>query len=317
MFNSPLSFPVRMQGKKILVLDETLLPWEEKYLEVLNLEDALFCLREMKTRAFGQVLLYFYTCQLLEEEYQDKSTLADLVAKKFKATRPTFDFFSLSSLLKKSLREDKPLSEIIATFLDGFDKARRRRCAALAEVLPQQSSILTICNINGELIYLAEALRNLGKEYRFYVSETRPYLQGARLTTWELQRAGVNTILICDNQVAKVMAEKKVNAVVCGADRANLQGDIINKVGTYALSCLAGIYNIPVYAFVQYPYDFSIEKVGIEERPPQEVFMFLENIPDKENIEAIYPSFDIVPQELISGWVGLEELRLNDKRKWK
>jgi hypothetical protein len=125
---SPLLFPVKLVNNKIIVLDETKLPFKEEYLEVENLEDALDVLGEMKTRAFGQVLLFFYCC-IIEK-------LSPLqIATKFKERRPTFDFLMLANLVEK-ISQGKNLKEAIISFIDGFDYARRKRAQYLASKLP-------------------------------------------------------------------------------------------------------------------------------------------------------------------------------------
>jgi len=292
---SPLCFPVRMEGNTILVLDETKLPFTETYIEVKSLEDALKVLGEMKTRAFGQVLLFFYTCVLVGEV--DKTALA------FKHTRPTFDFFRLAGMIKEVSQQIPDIKEAVKTIVAVFEQKRKNRAKKLAQILPHKASILTICNLNGELLYLYEALTQIGKTAMFYVSETRPYLQGTRLTFWELSQASIPAKLICDNQAAILMQQGEVNCVITGSDRSNKKGDIINKIGTYALARLAYYFHIPFYVLVQYPKEIEIETIQIEERPQEEVFMWLE----KETFptQAIYPAFDITPAKFISGWIDI------------
>lgn len=281
MLFSPLLFPVRLKDNKLLVLDETLLPFKEEYIEVADLEHSLEVLSQMRTRSLGQVLLFFYSAMLFKKEHS-----LDEIITKFSQARPTFDFPLLGEILKQGKEN----------FISHFDRLRRNRIKKLAKDLPHQAKILTICNVNGELLYLYEELKNLKKEVIFYVSETRPYLQGSRLTFWELRKNNIPARLICDNQAAILMQENKINCVITGADRCNLKKDIINKIGTYALARLAKYFNIPFYALTQYPQDLEIESILIEERPQQEVFMFL-----SENfIEAIYPAFDITKNEFVS-----------------
>jgi methylthioribose-1-phosphate isomerase len=293
--HSPLSFPVRLQGTKISVLDEIKLPMEETYIEVKTLDDALQTLGQMKTRAFGQVLLFFYTCVLTGE--------IEEVVSSFKKTRPTFDFFTLASALKQAAKETATLEEAVVSLIEGLDKKRKARAQRLAEILPQEARILTICNINGELIYLYEALKSQGKTATFYVSETRPYLQGTRLTLWELRRAHIPAQVLCDNQAAIVMQKGLINCVVTGSDRSTDKGDVINKIGTYALAQLAHYFTIPFYVLTQFPQAIAIEEITIEERPPREVFMWLDGKGPRP--EAVYPSFDITPADFISGWIDI------------
>ncbi len=299
MYRSPLLFPVTLKNGKILVLDETLLPFRKEYIEVVNLNQAVWVLSSMKTRAFGQVLLFFYSCALFSN-YSIRQ-----IAERFKEVRPTFDFELLAALLEREGAGSKDIMEAVNKFIGGFDLLRRGRARRLATLLPNPAKILTICNVNGELIYLYEELEKLSKECTFYVSETRPYLQGSRLTFWELRRNDIPAYLICDNQVASVMKDGKVNCVVTGADRATTRGDIVNKTGTYALARLAKYFGIPFYALVQYPKDIDVGSIAIEERSPDEVFMFLEG--DFSGIDAIYPSFDIVTSDLVTKQINILE----------
>jgi methylthioribose-1-phosphate isomerase len=294
MYNSPLAFPVRLQKNTISVLDETRLPREETYIAVRNLNDALEVLGQMKTRAFGQVLLFFYTCVLSEE--------IDAVAEAFKKTRPTFDFFLLAEILKGAAQKTSTVSEAAETIIEGFDEKRKRRAQRLAEILPPEAHILTICNVNGELIYLYEALKEIGKTADFFVSETRPYLQG-RLTLWELRQAAIPAQAICDNQAAIVMKNGLINCVITGSDRSTERGDIINKIGTYAMARLAHYFHIPVYVLIQFPRTINIDEITIEERSPQEVFIGLNG--EGPWPEALYPSFDITPSAFISGRIDI------------
>jgi methylthioribose-1-phosphate isomerase len=293
--HSPLSFPVRLQGNTIYALDETKLPLEETYIQVKTLKDALEVLGQMRTRAFGQVLLFFYTCVLTEE--------IDKVAAAFKKQRPTFDFCTLADALKGAAQKTSTLQEAAMRIIAGLDKKKKVRTQRLAAILPQEARILTICNINGELIYLSKALKAIGKTATFFVSETRPYLQGARLTLWELRKAHLPVQVLCDNQAAILMKQGFVNCVVTGSDRSTEKGDIINKIGTYALARLADYFNIPFYVLTQFPQATDIAAITIEERPPQEIFLWLEG--NGPWPEALYPSFDITPAGFITGWIDI------------
>jgi len=295
---SPLISPVRLKNDKILVLDETKIPFCEEYIEVSNLEEALLVLEEMKTRSLGQVLLFFYSCQLWAESISFQE-----IAQEFKQRRPTFDFLMLGEILRAETSKCIDVKEVVSRFVYGFDQARRGRARRLAGILPNPANILTICNVNGELIYLYEELKNIGKEVFFVVCETRPYLQGTRLTFWELRKNNIPCGLICDNQAASLMKEGKVNCVVTGADRATTKGDIANKIGTYSLARLAKYFNIPFYPLTQYLRDIDIESIDIEERQPEEAFMYLNG--DFADTEAVYPSFDITKSEFITKCLGL------------
>jgi methylthioribose-1-phosphate isomerase len=297
---SPLLFPVRLENNKIIVLDETALPFKEEYIEVVSLDQALWVLSSMKTRSLGQVLLFFYSCLLFKDSFS-----IDNICEKFKEKRPTFDFSMLGHILKEQLKSQISLDAAIDNFIKGFDALRRRRAQNLAKILPPSSNIATICNVNGELIYLYEELKKLKKQAFFYVCETRPYLQGSRLTFWELRKNNIPCKLICDNQVASLIKDGKINLSIVGADRATTKGDIINKIGTYSLAVLSKYFNIPFYALIQYPRDINIDTIEIEERDGLESFMYLEG--DFSQTKAVYPSFDITKHEFITKSIEIGE----------
>ena len=299
VMHSPLLFPVRLKEDRIVVLDETELPFKEEYMQVDSLEAALWVLSEMKTRSLGQVFLFFYACVLFKD-----SVSIDEIAGRFKEKRPTFDFLLLAEIIKSGIKKGKPIREVVDTFIQAFDRLRKKRAQALAQRLPDPANILTICNVNGELIYLYDALRQMNKKCRFLVCETRPYLQGTRLTFWELNKNNIDCQVICDNQAAALMQQGRVSCIITGADRATTQGDIINKIGTYALACLGKHFNIPFYSLTQYPRDIEVDSIEIEQRPEHETFMYLQG--DFSNIDAIYPAFDITRGSLISECMELK-----------
>ncbi len=166
------------------------------------------------------------------------------------------------------------------------------------------SSILTHCNAGalataGEgtaLAVLFEAHKT-GKHFKVYVDETRPLLQGARLSCWELKQAGIDVTLICDNTAGWLMKQGKIDAVITGADRIAANGDIANKIGTFSLSILAKEHNIPFYiAAPSSTFDLGIEngeQIPIEQRPAEEVRSFggMEVAPAK--VEVYNPAFDV------------------------
>jgi len=302
--DSPLLFPVTIEGDKIFVLDETRLPFDQHYIEVDSLEDALWVLETMKTRSLGQVLLFFYCCILFENDHP----VSEIVAR-FEEKRPTFDFHLLGAIINEELKRFGNLEKAVHNFVAHFDVLRRNRAKRLAKKLPDPAAVLTICNFNGELIYLYEELQALDKGAVFIVCETRPYLQGTRLTFWELRKNNIPCKLICDNQVAALMRDGQINCMITGADRATKNGDVVNKIGTYALARLASHYNIPFYPVTQYPKDIRVEDIKIEDRPMEEAFMFLsDEVLDEEertSIQAIYPSFDITLSDFVTECIEL------------
>jgi methylthioribose-1-phosphate isomerase len=143
-----------------------------------------------------------------------------------------------------------------------------------------------------------------GKEIEVYADETRPLLQGARLTMWELQQHGVPSTLICDSMAAQVMREGKIQYVIVGADRITARGDTANKIGTYGLAVLAKHHGIPFFvAAPSSTFDLSIldgADIPIEQRKPEEITLAFGKRTAPENVRVYNPAFDVTPAELIS-----------------
>lgn len=190
-------------------------------------------------------------------------------------------------------------------------KSCRRMARFGSELVKHGSRILTHCNAGGlatadygtALGVLFESNRR-GKSIKAYVDETRPLLQGARLTTWELMREGIDTTLICDNMAASLMAKGRIDMIFVGADRIASNGDAANKIGTYNLAVLAKYHKIPFYVVAPLStFDFSIKsgkEIPIEERSGDEVRAVLGNLIAPKNVHAYNPSFDVTPNGLIT-----------------
>ena len=146
-----------------------------------------------------------------------------------------------------------------------------------------------------------------GRHFRVYADETRPLLQGARLTAWELQQAGIDVTLICDNVAAQVMREGKIDVVVVGADRVAANGDTANKIGTYGVALLARAHEIPFYvAIPSSTLDLSLpdgSHIPIEERDSREVSHGFGCATAPEGVAVYNPAFDVTPASLITGFV--------------
>ncbi len=192
----------------------------------------------------------------------------------------------------------------------------REMCAAIgrfgAELMPDKGGVLTHCNAGGlatagdgtalSVLFAAVAA---GKKIHVFADETRPLLQGARLTSWECQQRDVPVTVICDSMAALVMREKKVQAVVTGADRIAANGDAANKVGTYSVAVLAKAHGIPFYvAAPSSTFDMSLasgDLIPIEERARDEISHGFgkQTVPD--GVDVWNPAFDVTPAELIAG----------------
>ena len=321
---SPLFEPVHWQGAGFEILDEIQVPDKIEYIQVTEVAQALDAVRAMKTRAFGQVLTFLYSGALLAEGYtgKDAEPLREQLAQmtqRFCEVRPTFDFRGLGFFFQewfKKLSNGAAPGQTIAKQARELGRqivsARRARARRAAALLPNPTRLLTHCNVSGELVAVARYCQELGKEISVIATETRPYLQGARLTAWELAQAGVEVSLVVDGAVAQVMAQGAVNAVIVGADRIARNGDVINKIGTYPMARLAHEYAVPFYALVQDPH--TLERgsdVEIEERPAHELLQFDGQplVADYNSaLQARYPSFDVTPAQYITQLIGFEDV---------
>jgi methylthioribose-1-phosphate isomerase len=180
-----------------------------------------------------------------------------------------------------------------------------------AKFIKDGYSVLTHCNAGalatagqGTALSIMYEAKNAGTNFKVYVDETRPLLQGARLTAWELSQENIEAVLVCDNMAGALMQAGKIDCVITGADRVAANGDAANKIGTYALSVLAKAHNVPFYiAAPSSTFDMSIktgDEIPIEERPADEVAGFggLKTAPD--DIKVFNPAFDVTPAKNIT-----------------
>jgi methylthioribose-1-phosphate isomerase len=193
------------------------------------------------------------------------------------------------------------------------DKAMCRAIGAFgASLIKPGDGLLTHCNAGGlatadygTALAVFFAAHDAGTPIHVFADETRPLLQGSRLTAWELQRRGIPVTLICDNMAAQVMKEGKIQLVVVGADRIAANGDAANKIGTYGVSLLARAHNIPFYvAAPSSTFDLSIpdgDHIPIEQRDPLEITHGFGRATAPEGIEVYNPAFDVTPASLIAG----------------
>ena len=236
-------------------------------------------------------------------------------------TRPTaVNLFWALNRMEKVLLQAESLSpseiqeKLLKEALELLNEDRRI-CHQLgqngAELIPDPASILTHCNAGGlaaseygtALAVIYEAIAR-GKEIRVYVNETRPLLQGARLTAWELNASGVEVTVQCDSAAAFLMQQEKIDCIIVGADRIAANGDIANKVGTYMLAVLAEKHHIPFYVVAPVSsFDLSIasgEEIPIEQRSRDEVAAVLGRNTVPEAVTVYNPAFDVTPNNLVT-----------------
>jgi len=194
----------------------------------------------------------------------------------------------------------------------------RALCEAIgkngAELIRDGDTILTHCNAgalatggSGTALAVVYAAHDMGRKVKVYADETRPLLQGARLTSWELMQEGIEVTLICDNMAGVVMRQGKIDKVIVGADRVAKNGDVANKIGTYTVAVLAREHNIPFYVAAPYStFDNDIATgadIPIEERSPDEITSWggVRTAPD--GVRTYSPEFDITPRDLVTAYI--------------
>lgn len=322
--------PVKLDTKnnELILLDQTLLPNEEKYIRLKNKESIWDAIYELKVRGAPAIgiaaAMGIYVCV-------SESTATDFYGfyeefkgvKEFLSTsRPTaVNLFWALDRMEKCLLENKEDSiDRIKNALK--DEAMRIKeedekvCKTIGEyglsLLKPDMGILTHCNagtIATSKYGTALAPIYLGQErgynFKVFADETRPLLQGARLTTWELNKAGVDVTLICDNMASMVMKNGWVDAIFVGCDRVAANGDAANKIGTSGVAILAKHYKVPFYVCAPLSTidsnTFTGKDIKIEERPGEEIYeMWYEKPMAPNGVKTYNPAFDVTEAELIT-----------------
>jgi methylthioribose-1-phosphate isomerase len=317
---SPLFWPAKLEKDTLLVLDETLIPVKMHYIKVKNTAQAVKVIRDMKTRAFGQFLVVLSTFLLEINRYaklSDQALLKELekTAHALNNSRPTFPFAEVTAIVigwgKKAIVDQLNLREYliknIQGYLQGIRYRRLERVQKIAALIQNHDSILTHCNVSGELAMAAAICKEQNKDVHFFATETRPYFQGSKLTAWELKRMGAKVTLVPDNATGSLMADGMVNKVIVGSDRSCANGDFANKIGTYQIGVLAQEFGIPFYALTQPSNKVAQgEDIPIEIRDSKELLNFEGKRISFKDVDGFYPGFDVVPHELLTGAIAID-----------
>ncbi|MDB5385726.1 MAG: mtnA [Planctomycetaceae bacterium] len=309
------------------LIDQTLLPVEYLEIDLKSVEQVFEAIRSLRVRgapaigcaaAYGVVIGLQQSVALSRAEFDVKlRQVTDYLA----SSRPTaVNLFWALDRIRTVARTEASLSPA-AMLQRLLDEARaievedREMCTAIgqhgAELLQDKTGVLTHCNAGGlatagdgtalAVIFAAAAA---GKQLQVFADETRPLLQGARLTAWELQQRGVPVTLICDSMAGWVMREGKVQAVIVGADRITANGDTANKIGTYSVALLAKAHGIPFYvAAPTSTFDLEMssgQQIPIEQRAAHEITHGFGKQTAPAGINVYNPAFDVTPAEYIA-----------------
>ncbi len=325
--------PIRWENQTdghLVLLDQTLLPVEVKSIDCRTVESVWEAIKMLRVRgapAIGIAAAYGVVVGIQTTSGKELSeVLARLheVADYLATSRPTAVnlFWALDrirAVAKKCEAESTDGEELRTAILDearAIHQDDREICRAIgrygSELLNDKIGVLTHCNAGGlatadygTALAVFFTAHEQGKQLQVFVDETRPLLQGARLTAWELRQRGLSATLICDSMAAQVMREGRVQAVITGADRIAANGDSANKIGTYSLSILAKHHNIPFYiAAPVSTFDLSIatgDEIPIELRDPAEITHGFGRQTAPDGVDVYNPAFDVAPAELIRG----------------
>ncbi|WP_313232963.1 S-methyl-5-thioribose-1-phosphate isomerase [Tissierella praeacuta] len=319
---------IRYEKGSIYIIDQTKLPTELVVVEIDNVKECWDAIKELKVRgapAIGIAAAYGVVIGVkdidennFENFYKEFKKVSDYLA----SSRPTAVnlFWALERMNKVVLdNKELPISEIKSALEKEailIHKEDEETCRKIGEngleVLKDGMTVLTHCNA-GRLatakygtalapIYIA---KEKGMNIKVFADETRPLLQGSRLTAFELQEAGVDVTLITDNMAAMVMGEGKIDLVIVGCDRVAANGDTANKIGTYGVALLAKAHNIPFYiAGPLSTIDLDAatkEEIPIEERGAEEIINGFGKQTAPSGIKVYNPAFDVTPHDLIAG----------------
>ena len=316
----------RLNGRLVLI-DQTRLPGELVEIELDNVEAVWEAIRMLRVRgapAIGVAAAYGVCVGIQTVAGQDEAALFSRikeVSDYLATSRPTAVnlFWALDRMQQfaATLRGNNSPAEIAVALLaeaKAVHEEDRQMCDAIgrfgAALLPDDCGVLTHCNAgalatggSGTALSVFYAAHAAGKTLRVFCDETRPLLQGARLSAWELQQRGLDVTLICDSMAAQVMREGRVQAVVTGADRIAANGDAANKIGTYQVALAAAAHDIPFYvAAPSSTFDLSLatgDEIPIEERDATEITAGFGTVTAPEGIQVYNPAFDVTPAELI------------------
>ena len=311
---------------KVRLIDQTLLPNELKYIECENVDEVWEAIKVLRVRgapaigiagALGTVLGIWNSDAKSFSEFNEQ---LQKVTSYLAESRPTavnlfWALDRMKAVAGANKDKDIPqLKEILLAEVQKIIVEDKAICRAIgrngAELIKDDDTILTHCNAGGlatadygtalAVIFTAHEQE---KQIKVFADETRPLLQGARLTAWELMQAGIDVTLICDNMAAQVMKEGRINCVIVGADRIAANGDTANKIGTYGVAVLAKEHKIPFYvAAPTSTLDLSIatgDLIPIEQRKAEEITEGFGERTAPQGVKVYNPAFDVTPARLI------------------
>jgi methylthioribose-1-phosphate isomerase len=321
-FNTPN--PIEWSQGCLRLLDQTKLPWEEVVLDIKTTKDTALAIREMRVRgapAIGVTAAYGMVLAATAIKGTDRKSTLDgllLASQELAESRPTAVNlrWALDRMMafaeripQKDNMETSLLSEAKQVHLE-TQESDLRMATFGASLIPLCSTVLTHCNTGalatggyGTALGVIHRAWMEGRVKDVLATETRPWLQGARLTTWELAHMGIPATLIVDSAAGYLMNQGKIHCAIVGADRIAANGDVANKIGTCSLAILAHAHGIPFYVAAPFStVDMSMvsgDEIPIEERPAEEIRRIRDTQIALENTPVLNPAFDVTPSKYI------------------
>lgn len=327
---------IEWKDNKVVMIDQRKLPSEEVYIECGSYEEVARAIKEMVIRgapAIGDAAAMGIAVGALNTDTEDIDTFKERVkqiAEHIKSTRPTaVNLFWASDRMLRVMEETtgdvNALKKALINESKSILKEDIETCKRLgilgAELIDDGMTVMTHCNAGalatggyGTALGVIRAAVEVGKDIKVIATETRPFLQGARLTAWELDQDGIAVSLITDNMVGHMMRRGMVDCVVTGADRIASNGDVANKIGTYGISVLAKSHGIPFYVAAPIStIDYECEggaSIPIEERDREEV-THIKGVKIAPDVNVYNPAFDVTPAENVKSIIteaGIAEM---------
>ncbi|MFC2009606.1 S-methyl-5-thioribose-1-phosphate isomerase [Chloroflexota bacterium] len=325
--------PIEWLGDRLRILDQTRLPGEEIYLEISSYQEVAQAIKELMVRGapmIGVAAAYGVTLgaqSIKAESKEDYLSKLNFITQDIASTRPTaVNLFKTIERMKVAAQGGGDIPQIQESLLNEAykihaeeEESTRQLSNLGAEIIKDGFTVLTHCNAGtlattgyGTALGVIRAAKEQGKKVMVFADETRPLLQGARLTTWELMQDGISVTLITDSMAGHFMSKGQINCVIVGTDRVAANGDVANKIGTYSLAVLAKENGIPFYVAAPISsIDFSLasgEEIPIEERSPKEVTQIKGISIAPEGVMVANPAFDVTPHRYVSAIITEKEI---------
>jgi len=317
---------IRREGDAVILLDQTRLPGTVDYKQITDYREIITAIKRLEIRgapAIGIAAAYGLALGARALDPYTKEAM-QTIAGEIATARPTavnLDWAVDRVMARLAAEAPSGQAAVVALLWDEAAKIHdedRAMCRRIgehgAELIARGETVLTHCNTGalatggiGTALGVIYVAHEQGKEVRVVADETRPLLQGARLTAWELREAGIDVTLIADSVAAMLMRQGKIQRIIVGADRIAANGDTANKIGTYSVALLAKAHGVPFYvAAPSTTFDANItsgDQIQIEERAPEEVTEGFGSRTAPDGINVYAPAFDVTPNELITGFI--------------